>query len=202
METTLNKNINLNVNKIDKSYCIDFYDTLTNVIKKFDNYNEETTLSIKIYSTDSHIYDFRTIDDLYVNLSDTTSIKEFNLFLSWERKNVKYRVTTVIAPNYEYANKPYLVRILITSNSPVTNENIFKIIDSIFVDGNIMFNNSSLDNLGTFNNPLNITTTSSKDERDYFENNDKQSRKSQFVRDVILLIIGSVVTLIFQKLFK
>ncbi len=200
METTLNKNINLKVNKIDKSYCIDFYNTLMNIAKKLDYYDEEISMNIQIFSRDNHIYDFRSIDDLYTNLSDTASINEFDLVLSWKRNNVSYCITTVIAPNY--AEKSYLVRIYITSNSQVTNENIFKIIDSIFVDGNIMFNNSSLDNLGTTNNPLNVITSSSKDERDYSENDDKKSRKSQFVRDVILLIIGSAVTLIFQKLFK
>lgn len=206
MKISLTKQIRLNPILIDKTFVINSVET---IISKLSNENDAPTSShIRITSFDYEYYSFISIEELKTNLSSKIDVSEleFALFLELDTN-----VWINFRPDYrsDLNPKSYIVDVSVSSNNTICAEDILESILKLFSNNEfIFFNNDKSDLNSTDNVVINfpdycsMETTTSKSERDYQGQKEKDAEKHNFKIEILLLLIGTIIGIIANLIYQ
>ncbi|HAQ41543.1 MAG TPA: hypothetical protein DCM73_12425 [Clostridiales bacterium] len=207
MKTSLSRTVILNSVTINKIFTINCIETILSKLSD-ENYPIES-YNLTLTSSDYGYYDFNSIDELKSKLSNRIDLFKLELILFLESNNNHIRVEFRPYSRIESSPKKYTVDISTSSNDTIYAENLLELILSLFSNGEFIFYdadklNSDTDEkvIVTFPESLSVTTSTSESERGYLEQKDKDDEKRSFKKEILLLLIGAVIGLIFNFIAK
>lgn len=211
MRTSLTDNIILKSIELNKSFLIDFIEVIFS--KLSINGSDFRLSSIEITTQEYSYFNFESIEDIKSNLSNKIDFESFTLFFICDSGN---SVWINLRPNYYdiSESREYIVAVHISSNNAILAENILESIQQLFSNNQFLFNNknnasendkvmeSSKSIIVNMPDHFSVETTTSQDERNFTDQKDLKNSKKSFIINIILLFLGTVLTLVLNSLFK